>query len=72
MNYSLNKSELVLHFRFRPLKIDLKKMPGFIHRLFGRDDLDVDCLQDGMPEFKKKYFIDVLYLRKYIVEQRIQ
>ena len=56
MNYSLNKSELVLHFRFRPLKIDLKKMPGFIHRLFGRDDLDVDCLQDGMPEFKKKIF----------------
>ena len=25
-------------------------MPGFIHRLFGRDDLDVDCLQDGRPD----------------------
>ena len=54
MSYSLNKSEAVLHFSFKPLK---KKMPGFIHRLFGRDDLDVDCLQDGMSEFKKKYLL---------------
>ena len=23
------------------------KMPGFIHRLFGKDDMDVDCLQSG-------------------------
>jgi len=45
----------LIHFykRFRPLKIDLKKMPGFIHRLFGRDDLDVDCLQDGSTLWSK-------------------
>lgn len=28
-------------------------MPGFIHRLFGRDDLDVDCLQDGTNLWSK-------------------
>ena len=22
-------------------------MPGFIHRMFGKDTMDVDCLQDG-------------------------
>ena len=36
-------------------------MPGFIHRLFGKDDMDVDCLQSG-----EKERISEIYLKSYL------